>query len=778
MLTLENILMSSSLPQKGLICLLEEGIDEDWSVDGRKEWEADELRNTDIGIVLREAALIPQMTVSQNIEIALRIQKWEGRSREDIRDRVDRVLTFVGLEHCEKVKASKLTARECRLVAFARALIKDPRILLIEEPKQNSNTGTIEEILPLLQQIAKTRLVVIVTEQVNIPGQADENSPFDLVACVQAGKIVKVQEKETKHKQNFALRRTEEMKAVREVEKTIPGRSDVRAKRLSLRDRICMSHRFGRKNRADRRGLIFLFMLMFLAAIVTLTAEKYNEQELITKYFNKYQPMVLAGGIESSYSEGGEEWKTLIKSGPYYSDRIRKVAEQTGKEAIPVITEQWLFTYEGDQLNRSYYDATFAALKENDPTLFPIAEGGFPKSEDEALISDYLAQVLQVSLGDPITSSMGEYRVCGIYSTDFTEHGVDTQLQFSSGTSAEQTERRYYYAVVVIDREALTARMRHAEWLKLTDAEIFENAYRDMVIAGTDSVSERDLLYGRMPQERDEILISNQMYLWNRDLFDADFLDQPFELVNWHAKEYNGYYSDSMNMEEFFPTGVKVVGVCPDSVVGYDPEYDTHVIDYRISDEAFEEIRQAYLSDYLYDGYLLNCVDVTDYRDLVQEATQLGYRFDESFTDGIHELKEMSKQWLQGFWLITAGLGVISVLCMMAHARISVRGNESEIRMLRSLGVSGKDFVSAFTFRHFMSAVRAAVYSGLIAWGAIWTLNFLIREGVEGAYIEVFDWQPAYTWTLIVGALVLTVTARVAAKQRLRNKKTQKARFS
>ena len=132
-----------------------------------------------------------------------------------------------------------------------------------------------------MQQIAKTRLVVIVTEQVNIPGQADENSPFDLVACVQAGKIVKVQEKETKHKQNFALRRTEEMKAVREVEKTITGRSDVRAKRLSLRDRICMSHRFGRKNRADRRGLIFLFMLMFLAAIVTLTAEKYNEQELI-----------------------------------------------------------------------------------------------------------------------------------------------------------------------------------------------------------------------------------------------------------------------------------------------------------------------------------------------------------------------------------------------------------------------------------------------------------------------------------------------------------------
>lgn len=764
--------MSSSLPQKGLVYLLEEGIRDDWSVDGRKEWEADELRNTEVGIVMREATLLPEMTVGQNIEIALRIQKWEGRSKEDIQDRIRLVLACVGMEGCEKVKVSKLTARECRLVTLARALIKDPKILVLETSKPTAKSNDLEAILPLLRQIAKTRLVVIVTEQ------ADEDPEADLVACVKDGKIVKIREKETKHKPNSALRRTEEMKAVREVEKIIPGRSDVRVKRLSARDRIRMSRIFGRKTRFGRRWLIFLFLLMFMASIVTLAAANYDEQTLMTKYFNKYQPKILTGGVEASYSEDGTEWKYLIKAGTYFSDRIRKVAEQTGKDAIPVITGQWLFTYDEGQLDRSYYDTTFAVLKENDPAMFPIARGGFPVQEDEVLISDYLAQVMQVSPGDSITSSMGEYRVCGIYSTVFREHGVDTQPGSGNVIIAEQDDMRYNYAVAVINREALTASVKRAGWLKLSDVEILESAYNDMVIARTETVSEEDLLYGRMPQERDEVLISNRMYRWNRDLFGEEFNEQQFEFTDLHGEEYNGYYSDTINMAEFFPNGIKIVGVCPDQIVGYDPEYDTFVIDYRVSDEVFEELRDAYLSDYIYEGYLLDCTDVTDYRDLVQTAVEQGYQFDESFAGGIQELRELSEPWLRGFWWITAGLGVISVLCMMAHARTSVRENESGIRMLRSIGVSVKDIASAFTFRFFMAAVRAAAYVALITGVAIWALNFLIREETRGIYIEVLGWLPVFTRVLIVGALVLTLIACMTTKRRLNRKKTAKAQFS
>jgi len=769
MFTLGDVLMATSLPKTGLICLLEDRIDEDWRVGDRKEWEADELRNTDIGIVLREAALIPQMTVSQNIEIALRIQKWEGRSREDIRDRVERVLTFVGLEHCEKVKASKLTARECRLVAFARALVKDPRILVLEPPKPSAKLNDLEEVLPLLCQIAKTRLVVIVTDPASAPEQADENSIFDLVARVQAGKIVKVQEKVVKQKPNSAQRRAEEMKAVREVEKIIPGRSDVHAKRLSVIDRIRMSRHFARRNRAGRRGLIFLLLLMFLAAIVTLTVKSFDGQPLIVKYLNKYQPRFLTGEIVTGYFEDGIEWEDSIKSGPYYLDRIREVAVQTGKEAIPVITEQWLFTDESDPARSGYYGATFAVLEENDPALFSIAEGSFPEQKNEILISDYLAQELQVSLGDPITSSMGEYHICGIYSTDFNERDDHTRSKFESGTSAEQMERKYNYAMVVIDREALTASVKQAGWLKLRGAEFLESLYGYTMIAGLETISEEDLVYGRMPRERNEVLISYKMYQYNIDLFEAGSIEKQFEFADIHAKRYNGYYSERLNLADFFPEGVTIVGVCSDRAVGYDVEYDSSIISYRVSNEVFEEIRDAYLSDYIFDGYLLNCSDVTDYKELAQTATDQGYRFDVSFLDDLYYLKDLKEPVLTYCWWILAPLSVIAFLCMIAYARASVSGNQSEIRMLRALGVYGKDIVSAFTFRSFMIAVRAAAYSALIALAAIWTLNFMIRESVVGGYVDILDWQPDILWMLLTGVFVLTVTGHVVAKWKMRH---------
>ena len=123
-----------------------------------KDW--DHYRNHTIGFVFQTYNLIPHQTVLSNVELALTLS---GISKSERRERAKKMLEKVGLGDQLDKKPNQMSGGQMQRVAIARALINDPEILLADEPTGALDTATSVQIMDLLKEIAKDRLVIMVT---------------------------------------------------------------------------------------------------------------------------------------------------------------------------------------------------------------------------------------------------------------------------------------------------------------------------------------------------------------------------------------------------------------------------------------------------------------------------------------------------------------------------------------------------------------------------------------------------------------------------------------
>ena len=133
-----------------------------------KEW--DTYRNHSVGFVFQSYNLIPHQTVLENVELALTLS---GVSKEERKQRATAVLERVGLGDKLKSKPNQLSGGQMQRVAIARALVNDPEIILADEPTGALDTGSSVQIMEILKEISKDRLIVMVTHN---PELAEEYS--------------------------------------------------------------------------------------------------------------------------------------------------------------------------------------------------------------------------------------------------------------------------------------------------------------------------------------------------------------------------------------------------------------------------------------------------------------------------------------------------------------------------------------------------------------------------------------------------------------------------
>ena len=125
-----------------------------------KDADWDYYRNNSIGFVFQSYNLIPHQSVLANVEMALTLA---GVSKKERRERAIAVLKKVGLgDHIHK-KPNQMSGGQMQRVAIARALINNPDILLADEPTGALDSETSVQIMELLKEIAKDKLVVMVT---------------------------------------------------------------------------------------------------------------------------------------------------------------------------------------------------------------------------------------------------------------------------------------------------------------------------------------------------------------------------------------------------------------------------------------------------------------------------------------------------------------------------------------------------------------------------------------------------------------------------------------
>lgn len=133
-----------------------------------RDW--DSYRNHTIGFVFQSYNLIPHQNVLKNVELALTLS---GVSRAERRKRAVEVLNRVGLGDQLNKKPNQMSGGQMQRVAIARALVNNPKILLADEPTGALDSETSVQIMELLKEIAKDRLVIMVTHN---PDLANEYS--------------------------------------------------------------------------------------------------------------------------------------------------------------------------------------------------------------------------------------------------------------------------------------------------------------------------------------------------------------------------------------------------------------------------------------------------------------------------------------------------------------------------------------------------------------------------------------------------------------------------
>jgi len=131
-----------------------------------KDW--DTYRNHSVGFVFQSYNLIPHQTVLENVELALTLS---GVSKEERKKRATKVLEKVGLSDKLKSKPNQLSGGQMQRVAIARALVNDPEIILADEPTGALDSTTSVQIMELLKEISKDKLIVMVTHNPELAEQ-------------------------------------------------------------------------------------------------------------------------------------------------------------------------------------------------------------------------------------------------------------------------------------------------------------------------------------------------------------------------------------------------------------------------------------------------------------------------------------------------------------------------------------------------------------------------------------------------------------------------------
>lgn len=153
-----------------------------------RDWDA--YRNNRIGFVFQSYNLIPHQTILENVELALTLT---GVGNAERRQRAREALEKVGLgEHVNK-RPSQLSGGQMQRVAIARALINDPEIVLADEPTGALDSTTSVQVMDLLKDVARDRLVIMVTHNPELAYQyatrivnladgkiTDDSDPFDV----------------------------------------------------------------------------------------------------------------------------------------------------------------------------------------------------------------------------------------------------------------------------------------------------------------------------------------------------------------------------------------------------------------------------------------------------------------------------------------------------------------------------------------------------------------------------------------------------------------------
>ena len=162
--TLLNMMAGLLTPDSGKVTLNGEDI------YGLPDARLSQLRNRKIGVVLQGQTALPNLTVLQNILLPLGLFPEEN----GFRDWPERLLELVGISHLASARPKTLSGGELRRVAIARAMVRQPEVILADEPTSDLDRANTDAVISLLREAAdRGAAVLLVTHELDLLNRVD-----------------------------------------------------------------------------------------------------------------------------------------------------------------------------------------------------------------------------------------------------------------------------------------------------------------------------------------------------------------------------------------------------------------------------------------------------------------------------------------------------------------------------------------------------------------------------------------------------------------------------
>lgn len=324
------------------------------STKNYKDRDWDFYRNNSIGFVFQSYNLIPHQTVLSNVELALTLS---GVSKAERRKRAKEALEKVGLGEQIHKKPNQMSGGQMQRVAIARALVNDPDILLADEPTGALDTETSIQIMEILKEISKDRLIIMVTHNPELAKEystrivrlldgeiTDDSNPYsaeEMEADIKAKEAAKQAVSEQKHKKSGKKQKT--------------SMSFVTALSLSFNNLMTKKTRTILTAFAGSIGIIGIAMILSISNGIQLYIDRVQRDTLSSYPITLQEESIDISSMISSMTGNSDsqehEDKTKIYSNDIMGDMVNTMVKEVKSNNL---SEFKKFIENGDSDIKSY----------------------------------------------------------------------------------------------------------------------------------------------------------------------------------------------------------------------------------------------------------------------------------------------------------------------------------------------------------------------------------------------------------------------------------------
>ncbi len=728
--TLLNMIGALDRPDSGEIVVTIQNKEGETRLDIVKctEDELDEFRNLHLGCVFQDYYLIDEWTVKQNLELVLKQQKnGEGTPAKD--EQIREALDFVDLSGCEGRYVNELSGGQQQRVSVARAMIKNPEILIADEPTGNLDSATTKAILDLLKKASEKCLVVMVTH--------DEEA-----AATYSDRIIKIvdgqisYDREVNHAHGENLDGEKQKKVVR-----LPFGTIASIAWASLR---------------VRKWKLIISTLVFMILFTSI--------ELIAAY----QATDMGKSIASLVEQSGD---------PFLYTKTEKFINDDSQSLLDVTTGN--SEMQKELLRKEFgEDMCFPVVEEleveysakNTLTTANIVIGGLaddrfelrgrmPKEANEAVITDCIEAELEFapdeSINKTVTIGGKEVTICGVIVIGYDDYFNS----ISAMTNEERTRRTYEMDTsgrrILVSKEFLPE-LADDMSLRIVKGELRRNSELtsdiNRVTVGNIAAWESNgftLIDGHLPEKDNEIVVSNhvaQTILNERNWFEEE-VEYGFQDI--HGKNTEGLFSGYVSIYEYLPH-VEIVGTF-ESNNGSD-------IDYFVTEEIYQKLKADFLDDKYFDS--LEVVVNGKNRD-AKAFTKVCNNGITMNTFGIRDVNLFYESKSLTNSVYKSGIQIAALLMLLLGIlffTLNAKDNHARIGIMRALGVTRSDITKSMIMEGGVITISSILVAMCVLLGWFLWFNHRMMVNFEFSF-HMININPITVLLPIVVFLVGTVIA-------------------